>query len=129
MQVGAAGEATAADANGNGNGAPPLAGDGLPSWFGLEGVSTLEDGELTEAAVAGTPLVVANVDGTLLAYRNACADCGTPLGGAALIEGVLACTSAAGAITCRARAARSMTTSFSSTPSRSSGRTARCEWL
>lgn len=66
---------------------------GLPSWFGLEGVAGLEDGELTGAAAAGTPLVVANVDGTLLAYRDSCADCSAPLGGAALIEGVLACTS------------------------------------
>ena len=73
--------------------APSPVGDGLPSWFALDGVAQLEDGELTQAAAAGTPLVVANVDGTLLAYQDACADCSTPLGGAALIEGVLACTS------------------------------------
>ena len=68
-------------------------GVGLPSWFGLEGVAGLGEGELTEAAAAGTALVVANVDGTLLAYRDSCADCSEPLGRAALIEGVLACTS------------------------------------
>ena len=72
------------------NGAGPL---GLPSWFGLDGVAGLQDGELTESAAAGTPLVIANVDGTLLAYRDSCADCSAPLGGAALIDGVLACTS------------------------------------
>ena len=72
---------------------PELNAPGLPSWFGLEGVASLEDGELTGAAAAGMPLVVANVDGTLLAYRDSCADCSSPLGGAALIEGVLACTS------------------------------------
>ncbi len=85
---------------GAGVSAPPVAdapanGDslGLPSWFGLDGVAGLEDGELTESAAAGTALVVANVDGTLLAYRDSCADCSAPLGGAALIDGVLACTS------------------------------------
>jgi len=84
----------AASEGGNGTGGSlPLAGEALPAWFGLEGVSHLEDGELTEAAAAGTPLVVANVDGTLLAYRDACADCATSLGGAALVDGVLACTS------------------------------------
>lgn len=79
-------------ANGNGNGAEP---DmlGLPSWFGLDGVAGLQDGELVESAAAGTALVIANVDGTLLAYRDSCADCAAPLGGAALIDGVLACTS------------------------------------
>lgn len=94
VQVSADGDSVA-PANGNGNGAVPqgLAGDGMPSWFGLDGVSGLEDGELTEATAAGTALVVANVDGTLLAYMDVCADCSTPLGGAALIEGVLACTS------------------------------------
>lgn len=67
--------------------------DGLPSWFGLDGVAGLGDGELTESSAAGTALVIANVDGTLLAYRDSCADCSASLGKAALIDGVLACTS------------------------------------
>jgi Fe-S cluster biogenesis protein NfuA len=66
-------------------------GDGSPAWFGLDGVSRLGDGEITEAAAAGASLLVANVDGTLLAYRDGCADCGAALGGSALIEGVLTC--------------------------------------
>ena len=37
------------------------------------------------------PLVVANVDGTLLAYRNTCADCGGALDGGALDGGALGC--------------------------------------
>lgn len=86
VQVGSAG--------GEGRAAPPTAEtNGLPSWFGIDGIAGLEDGELVGAAAAGMPLVVANVDGTLLAYRDACADCGAPLAGAALIDGVLACTS------------------------------------
>ncbi|MEO7197168.1 MAG: Rieske 2Fe-2S domain-containing protein, partial [Solirubrobacterales bacterium] len=93
VQVAAPGGGENGEAVAGGNGEAPAVADGLPSWFGLEGVGHLQDGELTEAAAAGTPLVVANVDGTLLAYRDACADCGTSLGKAALIEGVLACTS------------------------------------
>ena len=92
VQMSADGEQSA-PAGDNGNGADlGVGGEGLPSWFGLEGVSQLTDGELTSTAAAGTPLVVANVDGTLLAYRDACADCSTSLSDAALIEGVLACT-------------------------------------
>ena len=95
VQVASTGEVTlpAAEMNGNGSPGAPLAIEGVASWFELEGVAKLQDGELTEATAAETPLVVANVDGTLLAYRDSCADCSTPIGGAALIEGVLACTS------------------------------------
>jgi nitrite reductase/ring-hydroxylating ferredoxin subunit len=42
-------------------------------------------------AVDGVPLGVANVDGTLLAYRNSCADCGGTLDGGALDAGALSC--------------------------------------
>ena len=38
-------------------------------------------------------LVVANVDGTLLAYRNACAECGGELHDGELVGGALACPS------------------------------------
>jgi nitrite reductase/ring-hydroxylating ferredoxin subunit len=41
--------------------------------------------------VASPGLVVANVAGTLLAYRDACAGCGASLAGGALDDGVLAC--------------------------------------
>ena len=82
------------DDGGDVNGAPPATNaSGLPSWFGLDGVAALEDGELTGAAAAGAALVVANVDGTLLANRDHCADCSASLAAAALVDGVLACTS------------------------------------
>ena len=42
----------------------------------LDGSSGRRRGARSAAEVAGVPLVVANVDGTLLAYRNACAGCG-----------------------------------------------------
>ena len=43
-------------------------------------------------------LFVANVDGTLLAYRNTCADCGGALDGGALDEGALELSRRAGAV-------------------------------
>ena len=41
--------------------------------------------------VQGSSLVVANVEGTLLAYRDQCAACGGPLHGGQLSAGALAC--------------------------------------
>ncbi|MGH3994716.1 MAG: hypothetical protein ACRDSN_19915, partial [Pseudonocardiaceae bacterium] len=38
-----------------------------------------------------TELLVANVNGTLLAYRNVCAACSSPLGDGVLGGGVLGC--------------------------------------
>jgi Fe-S cluster biogenesis protein NfuA/nitrite reductase/ring-hydroxylating ferredoxin subunit len=72
-----------------GNGVPPPA----PSWFSLDGASGLSPEQLMATEVAGTPLVVANVEGTLLAYRNACAGCGERLDAAVLTAGALACPS------------------------------------
>jgi Fe-S cluster biogenesis protein NfuA/nitrite reductase/ring-hydroxylating ferredoxin subunit len=46
---------------------------------------------LAAADVDGVSLFVANVDGTLLAYRNRCADCGGALDGGALDGGALRC--------------------------------------
>ena len=46
---------------------------------------------MTQAQVGVVPLLVANVGGTLLAYRNACAGCGAPLHRAELDGGLLTC--------------------------------------
>jgi Fe-S cluster biogenesis protein NfuA/nitrite reductase/ring-hydroxylating ferredoxin subunit len=62
--------------------------NGAPSWHTL---AIDEPAGMVAADVAGVPLVVANVDGTLLAYRNTCADCGGPLDGGALEAGALRC--------------------------------------
>jgi Fe-S cluster biogenesis protein NfuA/nitrite reductase/ring-hydroxylating ferredoxin subunit len=74
------------------------AGDGLqliisspPAWFEVQGATALRDGSMVAAEVAGSELVIANVAGTLLAYRDACAACGGPLHDGALVEGALAC--------------------------------------
>jgi Fe-S cluster biogenesis protein NfuA/nitrite reductase/ring-hydroxylating ferredoxin subunit len=63
-------------------------GSGAPAWhiLGIDGSE-----KLVATDVQGVPLVVANVEGTLLAYRNRCADCGGALDGGALDEGALAC--------------------------------------
>ena len=60
---------------------------GLSEWRELDGAGDIEPGTL--AVLDG--LAVANVGGTLLAYRNACAACGGPLLGGRLDGGVLSC--------------------------------------
>ncbi|HEY6523518.1 MAG TPA: NifU family protein [Solirubrobacteraceae bacterium] len=62
-----------------------------PAWVDLESVAGLADGTLTAVSVAGSDLVVANVDGTLLAYHDRCANCGGPLHAGLLSAGALAC--------------------------------------
>ena len=62
--------------------------NGTPSWHSL----SIDVGdELVATDVGGVALVVANVEGTLLAYRNRCADCGGALDGGALKAGALGC--------------------------------------
>jgi Fe-S cluster biogenesis protein NfuA/nitrite reductase/ring-hydroxylating ferredoxin subunit len=66
-----------------------------PSWFEVEAVAALGDGQLAAISVAGSDLLVANVDGTLLAYRDRCAGCGAPLNAGLLSAGALACPACA----------------------------------
>jgi nitrite reductase/ring-hydroxylating ferredoxin subunit len=61
------------------------------AWFDVAGLDVLADDGLTSTDVAGVSLVVANVEGTLLAYRNACVSCGGRLEGAAMSAGALTC--------------------------------------
>jgi Fe-S cluster biogenesis protein NfuA/nitrite reductase/ring-hydroxylating ferredoxin subunit len=67
--------------------APPA----TPSWFDVDSVGLLADGSLAAVNVAGRDLVVANVDGSLLAYRDHCASCGARLRDGLLIAGTLSC--------------------------------------
>jgi Fe-S cluster biogenesis protein NfuA/nitrite reductase/ring-hydroxylating ferredoxin subunit len=62
-----------------------------PSWFEVGSVGELEDGMVVPVAVAGSPLAIANVDGTLLAYRDTCAGCGGSIHDGELRAGALAC--------------------------------------
>ena len=60
-------------------------------WLPLEGGAGLMTGELRVLAADGTALLLANVAGALLAYRNACASCGGSLQDGDLIAGMLRC--------------------------------------
>ena len=62
-----------------------------PSLFEVASVRGLADGALAAVNVAGSDLLVANVDGTLLAYRDRCASCGATLHDGLLLAGALSC--------------------------------------
>jgi Fe-S cluster biogenesis protein NfuA/nitrite reductase/ring-hydroxylating ferredoxin subunit len=62
-----------------------------PAWFEVDAVAGLADGAVASVSVASHELVIANVEGTLLAYRDACADCGGALHDGTLADGALAC--------------------------------------
>jgi Fe-S cluster biogenesis protein NfuA/nitrite reductase/ring-hydroxylating ferredoxin subunit len=62
-----------------------------PSWFDLDDAGAVGEGELRGARVRDVELVVARVEGDLLAFRDACASCGGGLADGELIEGVLRC--------------------------------------
>jgi Fe-S cluster biogenesis protein NfuA/nitrite reductase/ring-hydroxylating ferredoxin subunit len=70
----------------NGNAPPPASG-----WLTVDGIARLAPGALAAVPVGGVGLVVANVNGDLLAYRNACAGCGARLEHAELTGGTLRC--------------------------------------
>jgi Fe-S cluster biogenesis protein NfuA/nitrite reductase/ring-hydroxylating ferredoxin subunit len=72
---------------------PASAAAAPPAWFDVDGAAELTDGAITALTVAGSELLVANVDGTLLAYRDRCAGCGEALHAGLLSAGALACPS------------------------------------
>jgi Fe-S cluster biogenesis protein NfuA/nitrite reductase/ring-hydroxylating ferredoxin subunit len=61
------------------------------AWIPLDGAGNLPRGSLAPLLAGTVPIVVANVGGTLLAYRDTCAGCEAPLREGELAEGVLAC--------------------------------------
>jgi Fe-S cluster biogenesis protein NfuA/nitrite reductase/ring-hydroxylating ferredoxin subunit len=72
----------------------PLVGQaptGQTTWIELPAAQGLGIGSLSQIAVGAVPLLLANVGGTLLAYRNACAACGSPLHRAELDGGLITC--------------------------------------
>jgi Fe-S cluster biogenesis protein NfuA/nitrite reductase/ring-hydroxylating ferredoxin subunit len=62
-----------------------------PSWFEVSSLGEIADGMVVPVAVAGLPLLIANVDGTLLAYRDVCAGCGGTMHDGDLRAGALVC--------------------------------------
>jgi Fe-S cluster biogenesis protein NfuA/nitrite reductase/ring-hydroxylating ferredoxin subunit len=72
--------------------APGVAG-AKPAWFDLDGGAAVAEAEVRGAEVAGIGLVIARVEGSLLAFRDSCAGCGGGLAGGELSDGVLRCPS------------------------------------
>jgi Fe-S cluster biogenesis protein NfuA/nitrite reductase/ring-hydroxylating ferredoxin subunit len=62
-----------------------------PAWVEVDSVASLADGGLRSVSVAGNELLFANVEGTLLAYRDVCAGCGAALHDGELRAGALEC--------------------------------------
>jgi Fe-S cluster biogenesis protein NfuA/nitrite reductase/ring-hydroxylating ferredoxin subunit len=60
-------------------------------WVDLDGAMEITPGSLSPMSVEGQRIVVANVEGELLAYRDSCVACGSSLASAILVEGVLSC--------------------------------------
>jgi Fe-S cluster biogenesis protein NfuA/nitrite reductase/ring-hydroxylating ferredoxin subunit len=70
---------------------PQPPGDGQPHWASLEDLEAIEPGELRAVEVDGVALAVANVSGSLLAYRDRCAACGEALHDGTLEKQMLRC--------------------------------------
>jgi Fe-S cluster biogenesis protein NfuA/nitrite reductase/ring-hydroxylating ferredoxin subunit len=70
----------------------PMAGDVAgPAWHDVPGALALEPGAVTATSAGAADLIVANVEGTLLAYRDRCAGCAGSLQGAELTGATLVC--------------------------------------
>ena len=67
--------------------------DAEPSWFDVDGLDDVADGELRGVRVAGVEMIVARIDGSLLAYRDSCAGCGSRIADGTLSGDILACRS------------------------------------
>jgi Fe-S cluster biogenesis protein NfuA len=86
----------------DGNGAAPLGGElpviqagvapPAPAWHALGVGDEPAPETLVAATIAGARLVVANVEGTLLAYRDECASCSEPIHDGELVAGALRCS-------------------------------------
>jgi Fe-S cluster biogenesis protein NfuA/nitrite reductase/ring-hydroxylating ferredoxin subunit len=70
---------------------PVLNGSGPPRWVPLDGQAEVGRGDLAAIDVEGAQLLLANVDGSLLAYRDECAACGASLRDGELNGGMLRC--------------------------------------
>jgi Fe-S cluster biogenesis protein NfuA len=85
----------------SGGGPPPVerSGDERSArgsgWMLVEGLGSLMPGAVMGTSAGGKALVVANVAGDLLAYRNRCAGCGGALDHGDLSGGTLHCPSCA----------------------------------
>jgi Fe-S cluster biogenesis protein NfuA/nitrite reductase/ring-hydroxylating ferredoxin subunit len=71
--------------------AEPVGAERPPRWVPVNEAGRLAAGELRALQVDGARLLLANVDGSLLAYSNACAACGAPLQDGELQANMLRC--------------------------------------
>jgi Fe-S cluster biogenesis protein NfuA/nitrite reductase/ring-hydroxylating ferredoxin subunit len=71
--------------------APIAAPAGAPGWLPFEQAGSIEPGTFRALELEGVDLVVANVDGTVLAYRDRCAACDASLREATLAGPLLMC--------------------------------------
>jgi nitrite reductase/ring-hydroxylating ferredoxin subunit len=80
---------------GGSNGSPAMpAPAGSAGWRPLNGeVDGLAEDELIRVDMDGTPIVIAKVEGSLLAYLDVCPGCEASIAEAQLDEGMLACPS------------------------------------
>jgi Fe-S cluster biogenesis protein NfuA/nitrite reductase/ring-hydroxylating ferredoxin subunit len=60
-------------------------------WVPLDGQARLDPGELAAITIDGASLLLANIDGSLLAYRDECAACGASLRDGELLGHMLRC--------------------------------------
>lgn len=65
------------------------------TWVPVEGIESLRQGQVVPTQVADIATVVCNVAGSLYAYADRCAVCGSGLTGAELVGALLACPSCA----------------------------------
>ncbi|OJU86311.1 MAG: hypothetical protein BGO11_02600 [Solirubrobacterales bacterium 70-9] len=75
-----------------GNGGSPNGNGGVSRWLPL-GTAPPGEGTVTWAQVGGVEIALANVGGSLLAFRDRCAGCGGTVSTGELKGGVLACPS------------------------------------
>ena len=61
------------------------------TWVQVEGIDSLDQGQVITTLVGATPAVVCNAAGQLYAYADRCPACGSGLGGAKLEGVLLAC--------------------------------------
>jgi Fe-S cluster biogenesis protein NfuA/nitrite reductase/ring-hydroxylating ferredoxin subunit len=74
---------------------PMVADEPAPRWVAVDDNARPRAGELRALHVDGKPIFLADVDGSLLAYANACAACGEPLESGELAGGMLRCAACA----------------------------------
>ena len=71
----------------------PLADERAPRWVDVAESARPAEGDTRALTIDGVSLLLADVDGSLLAYADECASCGAPLRQGALTGTMLRCAS------------------------------------